>query len=228
MSIDRKTACRDDLRARILTLDLAPGTDLDEAQLAAMYGLSRTPLREVLQGLAAGGYLSQERNRSARVTTLDLQSLRAMMQSAPVLLCSVARLAAMSTDADGLDRLRDCHKALLDAIDAEDAAAAALADHHLFEQITERASDPYLRPAVHRLLVDHTRLGVEFFTPSGKKKEKKLVKKTVQSHDALIAAISAADPEAASAAALARWALSRDRLERMLLAEPLPTDPVSA
>ncbi|NEO86898.1 MAG: GntR family transcriptional regulator, partial [Spirulina sp. SIO3F2] len=36
----------------ILTTTLAPGSDLDEVQLANEFGLSRTPLREVLRELA--------------------------------------------------------------------------------------------------------------------------------------------------------------------------------
>lgn len=48
MSGSAKTTCLDDLRNRILSLDIAPGTDLDEKRLCDRYGISRTPLREVL------------------------------------------------------------------------------------------------------------------------------------------------------------------------------------
>ncbi len=46
-----KTDCLDDLRRRILSTDLEPGHDLDEAGLSGYYNMSRTPLREVLQRL---------------------------------------------------------------------------------------------------------------------------------------------------------------------------------
>ena len=39
---DRKTAAYEGLRGAILTMELPPGSDLDEAELSGRYGLSRT------------------------------------------------------------------------------------------------------------------------------------------------------------------------------------------
>ena len=41
----RKASCADDLRRRILTQELEPGSLLDETELAAHYAISRPPLR---------------------------------------------------------------------------------------------------------------------------------------------------------------------------------------
>ncbi|MEM6375201.1 MAG: GntR family transcriptional regulator, partial [Pseudomonadota bacterium] len=57
MSTDRKTECLEDLRARILTLDIPPGSSLEESALCDRYGMSRTPLREILQKLNGEGYV---------------------------------------------------------------------------------------------------------------------------------------------------------------------------
>ena len=46
-----KESCLEDLRRRILSTELPPGQELDEVGLSAHYGMSRTPLREVLQRL---------------------------------------------------------------------------------------------------------------------------------------------------------------------------------
>ena len=48
----KKARCLQDLRNRILTQDLQPGTYLDESVLAETYEISRPPLREVLNQLA--------------------------------------------------------------------------------------------------------------------------------------------------------------------------------
>jgi len=45
----KKDLCLNDLRDWILQLDLAPGADVDQAPFFKHYGLSRTPLPEVLQ-----------------------------------------------------------------------------------------------------------------------------------------------------------------------------------
>ena len=47
MAKDKKSHCLEDLRMRILTQDIAPGSDLDEAALCEAYGISRTPMREI-------------------------------------------------------------------------------------------------------------------------------------------------------------------------------------
>ena len=91
MTVSRKTACLEDFRMRILKLELAPGAELDETQVATAYGLSRTPLREVFQVLGGEGYLRLEHNRGARVAAMDLAALRCLLQTGPLLLATMAR-----------------------------------------------------------------------------------------------------------------------------------------
>ena len=64
----KKEQVYNDLKQRVLTLDLTPGLALDEVALSEHYGLSRTPLRELFQRLAGGGYLNTESNRGASVS----------------------------------------------------------------------------------------------------------------------------------------------------------------
>ena len=70
---DRKAIAADSLRRAILTLELSPGADLDEAGLCAQYDLSRTPLREALQRLEGEGLVRKTANRSFVVRQVDLQ-----------------------------------------------------------------------------------------------------------------------------------------------------------
>ena len=90
----RKLDCLNDLRLRILTLDLGPGSDLDEVTLADHYGISRTPLREIVQRLAGDGYLELAENRGAKVASMDLNTMRTFFQTAPLIYANIARLAA--------------------------------------------------------------------------------------------------------------------------------------
>lgn len=46
-----KNGLYDNLKRQILTMDLDPDPDLDEASLSARYGLSRTPVREIFRWL---------------------------------------------------------------------------------------------------------------------------------------------------------------------------------
>lgn len=92
----RKRALHADLKRRILTLRLRPGADLDEATLAAEYGLSRPPLREVLRQMAGEGYVVLRTNRGAQVSPMSYETLRTFFLVAPMIYAAVARLAALN------------------------------------------------------------------------------------------------------------------------------------
>lgn len=65
-----------ELRERIILLDLPPGARLGEEQLAEQFGVSRTPIRQVLDRLEFEGLVQQGDGRGARVSTLDAKELR--------------------------------------------------------------------------------------------------------------------------------------------------------
>jgi len=59
----------DFVRAEIEDGRLAPGTPLNQAHLAARFGMSRIPVREALQHLAAEGYVTYRANKGANVVS---------------------------------------------------------------------------------------------------------------------------------------------------------------
>lgn len=223
MTANRKSLCRAALIDRILRLDLAPGAELEETRLAAEYGLSRTPLREIFQALAGEGYLALQTNRGARVAPLDVGVLRNFFRTAPLIYTSVARLAAENRSEADLSRLAEIQTRFLAALDARDAIQAAVEDHAFRLCIGEAAGNPYLMPALRRLLIDHARLSHDLFDPASKK-ERKQVKKAAQQREALIAAFRARAAEEAVALTLQLWEQARERMERHVRPQPLPLE----
>ncbi|CAM3221063.1 GntR family transcriptional regulator [Paracoccus nototheniae] len=65
----------DDLRRRIVSLDLPPGTVLLRAELAAEYGVSQTPLREALQRIEQDGLLHVHPQSKTVVSKIDLAQI---------------------------------------------------------------------------------------------------------------------------------------------------------
>ena len=65
-----------ELRERICLLDIAPGARLTEEGLAREFGVSRTPIRQVLDRLEFERLIEQERGSGARVAVLDSKELR--------------------------------------------------------------------------------------------------------------------------------------------------------
>jgi DNA-binding GntR family transcriptional regulator len=65
-----------ELRRRICLLDYQPGTRLNERELALEFGVSRTPLRTVLQRLEYDGLIVSQHGNGTEVTSIDLSSMR--------------------------------------------------------------------------------------------------------------------------------------------------------
>ncbi|MEM7075856.1 MAG: GntR family transcriptional regulator [Pseudomonadota bacterium] len=223
MSSDRKTECISDLRMRILTLDIAPGSALEEAVLCSRYGMSRTPMREILQRLNGEGYVELSQNRGAKVASMDLVVMRTFFRTAPMIYANIGRLAAENRRAGDLEPLRNVQDAFRSATQRGDVADAALLNHRFHLAIGRMARNPYLLPSLERMLIDHTRLSQTFYKPASDD-ERHRVTLAVDQHDAMIVAIEAGDGESATQLAIDHWALSRDRLERFVSPDPLPVD----
>ena len=65
-----------ELRERITLLDLPPGTRLREEHLAEEFGVSRTPIRQVLDRLEFEGLAESTEGAGSRVSTIDMKALR--------------------------------------------------------------------------------------------------------------------------------------------------------
>ncbi|WP_299829467.1 GntR family transcriptional regulator [uncultured Roseobacter sp.] len=221
-----KDQCLSDLKLRILSTALAPGSDLDETTLAEHYGMSRTPMREVLHRLAGAGFITTSENRGAKVASMDIGTMRTFFQTAPMIYANIASLAAEARTGPQLEALKDAQHAFTKATAAQDAQATALANHRFHAVIGEMAHNPYLVASLDRLLIDHTRLSQRFYRPANAD-EKMLIVKASDQHDALITAIEAHESALAIDLSLQHWDLSRDRMERYVWPDPLPVDVVS-
>ncbi|WP_224825176.1 GntR family transcriptional regulator [Cognatishimia sp. MH4019] len=221
-----KSDCIDDLRRRILATELAPGLDLEEAGLSEHYGMSRTPLREVLQRLQGEGYVEISENRGAKVASMDIAVLRTFFQTAPMVYANIARLAAENRTTVQLDRLKDAQQIFAKAAIGGKADEAALANHRFHAVIGEMAQNPYLVASLARLQIDHTRMSQTFYRPAAPA-ESVLVHKAVEQHDAMISAIESHEGAMAIDLTLQHWDLSRDRMERFVRPDPLPVDVVA-
>ena len=84
---------RHKIHAAIMDGTLEPGERLNDDELIAWLGVSRTPIREALSQLARGGLIEMAPNRYTRVTTPDPAEVVEAMQTLGVLFGGVVRLA---------------------------------------------------------------------------------------------------------------------------------------
>ena len=220
---NKKIQCYELLKHRILTLDIDPGTVLDETVLAVEYELSRTPLREIFQRLAGEGYLSLEDNRSTKVSSMNINNMRNFFQTAPLIYASVARLAAENASTSQLKELKEIQRAFIKACEKSDVEAMSMRNHAFHEMLGEMAGNPYLKPSLQRLLIDHTRMSQMFFRAKNEKEEV-VIGKASDHHDLMIEAIEQRSPADIVELTLAHWELSRNRMEQYVRPDPLPLD----
>lgn len=226
--VGKKSVCIEDLRRRILTHELDPGSYLDELELCETYGISRPPVREVLRQLAGEGYIVLHENRGAQVAPMSHKTLRSFFIAAPMIYAAVARLAAQHATSSQIERMKQIQRAFRVAIRSGDVSERALLNERFHACIGEVADNEYLLPSLRRLLIDHTRIGMTFYNP----RQTSLAKQraiAADQHDQLIELIAAGDADAAADLAVAHWELSRTQIEEFVTPEgiqmPLGTPP---
>ncbi|WP_300013186.1 GntR family transcriptional regulator [Pseudonocardia sp.] len=99
-----------DLRGRILSGDIAPGTGLSQARIAKECLVSRGPVREAFRLLQREGLIEVEVNQRARVTDLSVEEaehLYALRVSNETLALGLSVSRFSPADLDELDRLVD-------------------------------------------------------------------------------------------------------------------------
>lgn len=216
----RKALCYEALKRDILTLTLRPGADLDEVRLTAQYSLSRTPLREVLRQLAGEGYCELRENRGARVAEMHHSTLHEFFIAAPMIYGAVLSLAASNAQLEQIERLISAQANFKQALASGSNVERALANNRFHEITGDMAHNKFLLPSFRRLLIDHARISMTFYSdqPAGRALDGASPQAQADHHhDHIIHAIQARDSAAAAAIATEHWNLSRDQIARFVM-----------
>ena len=148
------------LEEDILRGRVQPGHRLDERELSVRYGVSRTPVREALQRLAAGGLAAARGRQGLQVAQFSVADLLDALSVVAELEALAAAQAARRITPDGRAALEDAHAvcgravaagafdAFYDAnIDFHDAIAAASHNRILQDELRRLSlkTAPYRR-----------------------------------------------------------------------------------
>lgn len=99
-----------EIRTRIYLTEYPPGEALREEELAAEFGVSRTPIRRVLHRLEFEGLVTSQRGIGTIVTTVDVKALKEVYAFRLKLAKLVGELSSPRITEDNittLERLRD-------------------------------------------------------------------------------------------------------------------------
>jgi DNA-binding GntR family transcriptional regulator len=101
------------LRDMIIEGQLGPGTRINEGQVGAQLGVSRTPLREAIKTLASEGLVEIIPAKGAVVRTFSEEDLRQTFEALKVLEQSAGRIVCERAPSASIDGIRDLHRRML-------------------------------------------------------------------------------------------------------------------
>jgi len=133
------------LRELIISGVLPPGTELKQAELARVFAVSRTPLREAFRMLQEEGLISAEPNQRSRVAGFDPEELELLYAGRVTLECLGVRLTAgrltREEDRSAGAALREMDRAHR----AGDEAGWSVAHHRFHRLLISRCGSAVLR-----------------------------------------------------------------------------------
>lgn len=148
----------DILRDEIISLDLPPGSPIDENQLAERFAMSRTPIREALVRLAGEGLVTTLPNRSTVVSSIDFLSLPAFFEAITLMYRVTTRLAARNRTDEDLEAIRAAQARFDNAVRNQDALGMIATNRDFHSAIAEAGKNPYYSSLFSRLLDEGRRL----------------------------------------------------------------------
>jgi DNA-binding GntR family transcriptional regulator len=193
------------IRAAIVSGDLAPGSVVKDAALAATLGLSVAPVRVALARLVDEGLVETRPQSSTRVTPVVAERVRDAAVVVRAMHELAAREAAGRVTGDDLAAMRAANGRFAAALAAGDVDAALAADDDLHGVLLTRCGNGALTATVERFTPVVRRLERQRFGAPGHP--------SVELHDRLIAACAAHDAGAAVATTTEIWTALLSELE---------------
>ncbi|WP_434617489.1 GntR family transcriptional regulator [Tabrizicola sp. M-4] len=174
------------LRDEILSLDLPPGSVLDETSLAERFGMSRSPVREAIIRLAGDDLVVTLSNRSTIVAPIDIQSFPKYVEALDIAQRMNTRLAAeLRTDSD-LEAIAARQQDFVTAVRSGQHLAMSEANKDFHMSIAAAGRNPYLAAFYDRLLNQGRRMLHLHFRYLEEGNEGHLL---TEEHDEMLAAI---------------------------------------
>ena len=224
------------LQRRILTMEMSPGSGIDEIALVAEFGVSRTPVREALIRLATEGFVSLLPNRGASVSPLDIDEIPELLEAMELCMRVTSRWAAVRRTEADLKLMRQNQAELELAGQRDDYMAMSEANSTFHLNIANAARNRHMIKLFKSLLPQYHRLSLALLSSAKNTGPvyKKYFGRVNDEHCSLIDAIEAGDHSAADSLARTHIRLIGERLQTYVwswssLSDPIQlSDPVPA
>lgn len=186
------------LKKAIVTLELEPGKRILDKDLAAEFGVSRTPVREALKRLEDEGLVESLPGSQTRVTNIFLEEAKNAFTVVAALHRLAARLAVPFLSEEELKRMEESNAKLRKAIDDQDVIRAVEADDSFHSILLKASRNPEIELALDRIMSKVRRLEFSQFSSVS-------AKKSIEQHDEIIRACLVKDVSLASSLVEENW-----------------------
>ena len=204
------------LRDRVLTGELAPGTEISEPELADQLAMSKTPVREAMARLCVEGLMEAFPRRGYRVTPVTVKDMNDLFAVRGVLEGMATALAAQHMTAeelDALDRLADASYVVGENVSTKTFVSTNEEFHSAIAQGSRN-------PRLHALVMSHLEQCARLFYMGTRIRD--INPETSRDHHTIVALLRRRDSEGARAAMMTHNENTRKGLLTALISEAGP------
>jgi DNA-binding GntR family transcriptional regulator len=148
----------DELRDRIVTLRLAPGTVLREDELMREMGIGRTPLREAVKRLALENLVAVQPRRGTFVTAVEAADIVNISEVRAELESYAAELAALRMNDAAREQAEELLQEIEEVTRPHDQEWLMRFDERIHRFTWEASANPYLVETLERYFTHSLRI----------------------------------------------------------------------
>jgi DNA-binding GntR family transcriptional regulator len=211
-SLSKKTRVYKVLKHRIIHHELKPQEFLNEQDLCAEFGVSKTPVREALQHLERKRLVTIVPNKGCFVTNISLDLIREIFEIREIYECAAARFAACLVDKSKfIEILANIESPKNES--EEELRALLLSGYRIHEIIVDSVGNSFLSE-FYGTVLDHI-IRIRVYTMS--RFDAKRLHETQEEHKLILKAIISGDVEEAEKAMRTHLQRSHISVDRMMV-----------
>ena len=207
------------IKQKIVSLDLPPGSVIDEAALRTELDLGRTPIREALQRLALEKLVVIVPRRGMFVAGIGVMDLQRLFEVRVELESMAARLAAQRGTAQHWQRMEAVLRDLPEGNGAVENQALIAVDQICHEIIYEAADNEFLQDTLVTMYALSLRLWYFALTKIGD------MRNAILEHVAIMNALKAGDAEQSARLLKQHIKHFQEEIQGAMLGGPLSSEP---
>jgi phosphonate utilization transcriptional regulator len=209
------TLVQREIERRILGGELAPGSKLNEADIAGELRVSRGPVREAFRALEQAGLVRTEKNRGVFVRQVSIEEANEIYEVRAALDGLIGRLAAKRIRPDQIARARSIVKRMHVAGRARDADAYFPLNLEFHEVLAEAAGNRALLNNYRRVVNE-----LNLYRRETLRRNAENIPISTRDHEAIVNAVAKGDAALAERLLFEHVINSRERLRLALQNSP--------